>query len=78
MNAAAKVVTNRTGRRIKRAKPTTTTMKMRAPRRPTRSAPIREKTTTVMVMIMNRPRGKPVRVIWEKMNDYLYIERGVS
>ena len=53
-----------------RAKPTQTTMKRRAPTRPMIRPASMAKTTTEMVMTMKRPRGNPVRAIWDAMNDY--------
>lgn len=53
-----------------RAKPTQTTMKRTAPTRPMIRPASRAKMTTVIVMTMKRPRGKPVRAIWDAMNDY--------
>ena len=70
MNVAAAVVRNRVGRSMMRAKPTQTTMKRRAPTRPMIRPASMAKTTTEMVMTMKRPRGKPVRAIWDAMNDY--------
>lgn len=78
MNAAADVVTNRTGRRIRRAKPTTMEMKVRAPRRPTRRALRREKSTTDMLVRMKMLRGKAVSASSEKMKDCWRGERGVG
>ena len=52
-----------------RAKPTQTTMKRTAPTRPMIRPARRAKMTTVMVMTMKRPRGKPVRAIWDAMKD---------
>lgn len=70
MKAAAKVVMKIVGSRIRRANPTVTTMKTRAPRRPSRSAPSRENTTTVMVIMTKRPRGRPVKAICDRMKDW--------
>lgn len=70
MKEAAKVVMNKVGSRISRAKPTATTVKIRAPRIPIRRAARREKTMTVIVIMTKRPRGRPVRAIWERMKDY--------
>ncbi len=70
MKAAANVVMKIVGSRIRRANPTVKTMKTRAPRRPRRRAPSKENTTTVMVIITKRPRGRPVKAICERMNDW--------
>ena len=73
MNVAAAVVRNSVGKSMMRAKPTQTTMKRTAPTRPMIRPASRAKMTTVMVMTMKRPRGKPVRAIWDAMNDYKSI-----
>ena len=70
MNVAAAVVRNKVGRSMMRAKPTQTTMKRTAPTSPMMRAASRAKMTTEMVMTMKRPRGNPVRAIWDAMNDY--------
>ena len=73
MNVAAAVVRNRVGRSMMRAKPTQTTMKRTAPTSPMIRPASRANTTTVMVMTMKRPRGKPVRAIWDARNDYRHF-----
>lgn len=70
MKAAANVVMKTVGSRIRRANPTVMTMKTRAPRRPSISAPSRENTTTVMVITTKRPRGRPVKAICDRMKDW--------
>lgn len=70
MKAAANVVMKIVGSRIRRANPTVTTMKTRAPRRPMRSAPSKENTTTVMVIMTKRPRGRPVKASCDRMKDW--------
>ena len=61
MNAAAKVVTNKVGRRMIRPMPTHMTMNITAPRTPMRRAAMRANTTTVMVRMMKRPKGREER-----------------
>ena len=73
MNVAAAVVRNRVGRSMMRAKPTQTTIKRTAPTSPMIRPASRAKITTVMVMTMKRPRGKPVRAIWDARNDYRFF-----
>ena len=70
MNVAAAVVKKSIGRRMIRANPTAATMKSTAPSNPMMRAAMRAKTATDMVMTMKRPRGKPVRAIWEAMKDW--------
>lgn len=70
MKAAANVVMKIVGNSIRRANPTVMTMKTSAPRRPRRSAPSKENTTTVIVIITKRPRGRPVKAICDRMNDW--------
>ena len=65
------MVTNSVGRRMIKAKPTATTMKTSATRRPTSKAPSKEKMITVIVMMTNKPIGMPLRVICEKMKDWI-------
>ncbi len=72
MKAPAKVVMKRVGRRMSRAKPTQTTVKMRAPRTPITRAATSAKTSTPMVRTTKRPRGIPVRAIWERRNDCIW------
>ena len=52
-----------------RAKPTQVTMKRTAPTRPIMRPARMAKMTMLMVMTMKRPRGKPVRAMWEAMKD---------
>ncbi len=72
MNVAAAVVKKSVGRRMIRAKPTQVTMKRTAPTRPIMRPARIAKMTTEMVITTKRPRGKPVRAIWEAMNDWRY------
>ena len=69
MNVAIAVVMKSVGRRMMRAKPTHVTMKRTAPTRPIMRPARMAKMTTLMVMTMKRPRGKPVRAMWEAMKD---------
>ena len=69
MNVAIAVVMKSVGRRMIRAKPTQVTMKRTAPTRPIMRPARMAKMTTLIVMTMKRPRGKPVRAIWEAIKD---------
>lgn len=59
MNVVMKMV----GRTTRRATPTMKSVKRTAARSPMRSAAMREKTKTVIEKVMNRMRGRPVRMI---------------
>ena len=74
-NEATSVVKKSVGRRMTRAKPTATTMNSRAPRRPTRRPPRREKTRTVRVSAQNRSRGRPEMAMLERRKDCVGISQ---
>ena len=59
----------RIGSRIRRAKPAATTVKITAPRTAMMRATMIAKIRTVMVIIMKRPRGRPLRANWERRKD---------
>lgn len=59
MNVVMKMV----GRTTRRATPTMKSVKRTAARSPMSSAAMREKTKTVIEKVMNRMRGRPVRMI---------------
>lgn len=53
--------------------PTMKTVKARATRTAMRRAAIRENMKTVIVKVMKRRRGRPVRVIWERRNAWVVV-----